>query len=149
MLVSYLIVFLKTSFLNFIILLNFDFLKFIFCLIFILLIVLLDTSNDLNNYKVHYSFFKNNNFFKESFYIDWFQKKGLDKFFLHSLIISTQFYNLNIWIFSVTKYLYKFLITTNLWLYSNFTNNVGLILITLGYYFLIISNIALLIVFLI
>ena len=123
--------------------------SFFFFLNLIGIVFIIEEKINLTNSILSYSLFKNSNFFKESFYIDWFQKKSMDKFFLNSLIISTQFYNLNVWVFSVTKYLYKFLVINFSLLYSLLNNNLGLTLMTMMYYFLILSNLTLIIIFLI
>ena len=48
---------------------------------FILAVLILEQISTLFLYDLNYFLFKNNNFLKESFYIDWFQKKHLISFF--------------------------------------------------------------------
>lgn len=149
MLFSYLMIHLNTIHLFYITTHLDNLFSFFFFLNLIGIVFIIEEKINLTNSILSYSLFKNSNFFKESFYIDWFQKKSMDKFFLNSLIISTQFYNLNVWVFSVTKYLYKFLVINFSLLYSLLNNNLGLTLMTMMYYFLILSNLTLIIIFLI
>ena len=116
---------------------------------FIIYILVIEQTSTLFLHDLNYFLFKNNNFLKESFYIDWFQKKILDKFFLNSLIISTQLYNLNFWLYLVTKYITQYFMNNVSMFYSIFTNNIGLALVTLLYYFLIFYNLSLLLILLI
>ncbi len=116
---------------------------------FILAVLILEQINTLFLYDLNYFLFKNNNFLKESFYIDWFQKKTLDKFFLNSLTISTQLYNLNFWLYLCTKYITQYFMSNVSMFYNIFTNNIGLTLVTLLYYFIIFYNLSLLLILLI
>lgn len=116
---------------------------------FILAVLILEQISTLFLYDLNYFLFKNNNFLKESFYIDWFQKKTLDKFFLNSLTISTQLYNLNFWLYLCTKYITQYFMSNVSMFYNIFTNNIGLTLVTLLYYFIIFYNLSLLLILLI
>ncbi len=94
-------------------------------------------------------FFKNSNFIKESFFIDFLQKKLIDNFFKKSLIISTQIFNLNFFSTTVIKYIY--LIFINNYNFFQKTNNLNIInvllkLIILFYFiFILIIDIIILI----
>jgi hypothetical protein len=68
----------------------------IFQIIFFILLINVITDIHLVSFKLKYGMFnKTLLFLKESFYIDFIQKKVTDWFFYKILIKSTQFFNLN------------------------------------------------------
>jgi hypothetical protein len=74
------------------------------------------------NFKLENFLFKNSIFLKESSYIDFLQKKIIDSFFKNSLIISTQFFNLNFFSVLTFKYINSILLN-NIYLLVNYDKN--------------------------
>lgn len=75
------------------------------------------------NNKYNNILYKNNSFIKESFYIDFLQKKIINNFFKKTLIISSQMFNLNFFILLIVKYIYSmFLINQNFFQKNNNLN---------------------------
>lgn len=91
------------------------------------------------------SLYIQNNFIKESFYIDFLQKKFIDNFFYKTCITVFQLYSISIWTTLTTKYIYKFLLTSTSNFYHNFNNNLSFIVISVLYYFILSFNLLLLV----
>jgi len=91
-------------------------------------------------HSTHYIFFKNSNFIKESFYIDFLQKKLLDNFFKKTFVISTQFYNLMVLNTITVKYITLFLLNNYSFFYNFLNNNVVFVLTLVLYYLLVGCN---------
>lgn len=96
--------------------------------------------NFFNSFK-----FKNSNFFKESFYIDNFQKKLTDNFFKKTLITSVQFYNFSIYINITTRYIYSFIVSNFFIFFKTSDDNIYNVIVSILFFFSIIFNFSLII----
>lgn len=92
----------------------------------------------LKNFKLlKYSLFKNNNFFKESFYIDFLQKKWIDNFLKKTLIMSSQLFNINYFFLNNIKYIYSFILNNFYILYKVNDNNIINVFFNILFFFLL------------
>lgn len=108
---------------------NFNIFSFYKTIILFILYLLLFTIIQLAPIKIVFNnkynniLYKNNSFIKESFYIDFLQKKIINNFFKKTLIISSQMFNLNFFILLIVKYIYSmFLINQNFFQKNNNLN---------------------------
>lgn len=108
---------------------NFNIFSFHKTIILFILYLLLFTIIQLAPIKIVFNnkynniLYKNNSFIKESFYIDFLQKKIINNFFKKTLIISSQMFNLNFFILLIVKYIYSmFLINQNFFQKNNNLN---------------------------
>lgn len=96
-----------------------------------------------------YLLFKNNNFFKESFYIDFLQKKMIDNFVKKTLIISSQLFNLNYFFLNNIKYIYSFILNNFYLIYKINDNSIYSVLVNIFFFFLLFFGFTLIYIILI
>lgn len=113
--------------------------------IIIILVFMAIFNLNINTFGLFNIFFKINlfkicNFVKESFFIDFLQKKIIDNFFKKSLIISTQIFNLNYFSMIIIKYIYSvFLNNFNFFQKINDFNLINILLkLIMIFYFILI-----------